>query len=73
MRTPETTASPSLRDVDETEDLRSEQEQRAAEEARRAREAKSEEETKAHQRRAQKSEYLREKLDERADAEREQG
>jgi hypothetical protein len=53
----------------DTEDLRSEQEQRAAEEARRAREAESEEETKAHERRAEKSEYLREKLDERAESE----
>jgi hypothetical protein len=59
--------------MDDTEDLRSEQEQRAAQEARRAREAESEEETKAHERRAEKSQYLREKLDERAESEREQG
>ena len=59
--------------MDDTEDLRSEQEQRAAQEARRAREAESEEETKAHERRAEKSEYLRKKLDERAESEREQG
>ena len=58
--------------MDDTEDLRSEQEQRAAEEARRAREAESEEETKAHERRAEKSDYLREKLEERAKSEREE-
>ena len=55
----------------ETEDLRSEQEQKKAEELRRAREAETEEDTKAHARRAEKSEYLREKLEERAKTERE--
>jgi hypothetical protein len=37
---------------------------------RRAREAESEEDTKTHERRAQKSDYLREKLEERAESER---
>ena len=42
-----------------------------AEEERRAREAGSEEDTKTHVRRAEKSEYLKEKLEERAKSERE--
>jgi hypothetical protein len=58
--------------VNETEDLRSEQERKKAEEARRAREAESEEDTKTHQRRAERSDYLREKLEERAESEREE-
>jgi hypothetical protein len=58
--------------VNETEDLRSEQERKRAEEARRAREAESEEDTKTHQRRAERSDYLREKLEERAESEREE-
>ena len=57
---------------DDTEDLRSEQERKKAEELRRAREAESEEDTKTHERRAQKSDYLREKLEERAESEREE-
>ena len=60
-----------LEHVDETEDLRSEQERKLAEEKRRAREAESEEDTKTHERRAEKSEYLREKLAERERSERE--
>jgi hypothetical protein len=55
--------------VGETEDLRSEQDRKREEEARRAREAESEDETKAHERRAEKSDYLRRKLDERAESE----
>jgi hypothetical protein len=39
---------------------------------RRAREAESEEDTKTHERRAEKSEYLRDKLEERAESEREE-
>jgi hypothetical protein len=54
----------------ETEDLRSEQERKRAEEERRAREADSEDDTKTHERRAEKSEYLRQKLEERERAER---
>ena len=57
---------------DDTEDLRSEQERKKAEEMRRAREAESEEDTKTHVRRAEKSEYLKEKLEERAESEREE-
>ena len=57
--------------MSDTEDLRSEQEQKKAEEERRAREAESEEDTKTHVRRAQKSEYLKEKLEERAESEQE--
>ena len=52
--------------MSDTEDLRSEQERKKAEEERRARESESEEDTKTHERRAEKSEYLREKLEERA-------
>jgi hypothetical protein len=56
--------------VSDTEDLRSEQERKQAEELRRAREAESEEDTKTHERRAEKSEYLREKLRDRERTER---
>jgi hypothetical protein len=55
----------------DSERLRSEQEQKKAEEERRAREAESEEDTKTHVRRAEKSEYLREKLEEQAESEQE--
>ena len=55
----------------DTEDLRSELERKKVEEERRAREAESEEDTKTHVRRAEKSEYLKEKLEERAESERE--
>ena len=54
---------------DGTEDLRTEQERKRAEEIRRAREAESEEDTKTHERRAEKSQYLREKLEEQAESE----
>jgi hypothetical protein len=57
-------------DKGDTDKLRAEQERREAEEGRRAREAQSEEDTKTHERRAEKSHYLREKLQERADSER---
>lgn len=57
--------------MSDTEDLRSEQERKKAEEIRRAREAESDEDTKTHARRAERSEYLKEKLDERAESERE--
>jgi hypothetical protein len=57
---------------DDTEDLRSEQERKKADEIRRAREADSEEDTKTHVRRAERSEYLKEKLEERAESEREE-
>jgi hypothetical protein len=56
--------------TDETEDLRSEQERKQADEERRARDADSEDDTKTHVRRAEKSEYLRKKLEERERAER---
>ena len=56
----------------DTDDLRSEQEQKKAEEQRLAREAPSEEDTKTHARRAEKSDYLREKLAEREASEREE-
>jgi hypothetical protein len=39
---------------------------------RRAQESDSEEDTKTHERRAEKSEYLREKLEERAESERDE-
>lgn len=54
----------------ETDNLRADQELKKAEEERRAREAETDEDTKTHVRRAQKSEYLREKLEERAQSER---
>ena len=57
--------------MSDTEDLRSEQEQKKAEEERLARDAPSEEDTKTHERRAEKSDYLREKLAERKASERE--
>jgi hypothetical protein len=53
-----------------TEELRLEQREREAHEKRRADEATDEHETAQHDRRATKAEYLRAKLDERAEAER---
>ncbi|MEA2450220.1 MAG: hypothetical protein QOG63_2152 [Thermoleophilaceae bacterium] len=53
-----------------TEELRLDQLQRELEEKRRADEAAGEQETAQHDRRAMKAEYLRAKLDERAQAER---
>jgi hypothetical protein len=61
-----------MADPSETEDLRSEQERKRAQEEHRARMAESEEDTKTHERRAEKSEYLREKLAEREASEREE-
>ena len=53
-----------------TEELRLEQLQRAREEKERADQAELEEDTAQQDRRAMKAEYLRAKLDERAEAER---
>ena len=53
-----------------TQELRTLQSQREAEERERAGQAISEEDTQTHQRRADKADYLRRKLAERADAER---
>jgi hypothetical protein len=53
----------------ETEELRVEQLQRAREEHDRAREAGQPAEERAHERRAERAAYLREKLDERAESE----
>jgi hypothetical protein len=54
-----------------TEELRIEQVKREVEERRRARAGASPEDTDQHERRASKAEYLREKLEQRARAERE--
>ena len=54
-----------------TEELRVEQLQREMEEKERAEESESEAETDTHDRRAMKAEYLRAKLEQRAEAERE--
>jgi hypothetical protein len=54
-----------------TEELRVEQLKRELTEKQRAEEADLESETDTHDRRATKAEYLRAKLDERAEAERE--
>jgi len=53
-----------------TQELRLEQEKREEEERRRAKEAETEDGTEQHGRRAEKAEYLREKLEERAESER---
>jgi hypothetical protein len=53
-----------------TEELRIAQLQRSAEEKQRAEEAEGEHDTAQHDRRATKAEYLRAKLEERAEAER---
>ena len=58
--------------MSEAEDLHSEQQRKKAEEMRRAREAGTDEDAKTHERRAEKSEYLEEKLEERERSEREQ-
>ena len=57
----------------ETQELSTDQLRREAIERERARHAEDETEQTAHARRADKAAYLREKLDERAQAEREQG
>ena len=54
-----------------TEELRVEQSSREAEERERARAADSPDETGQHERRAEKADYLRRKLEERSEAERE--
>jgi hypothetical protein len=54
-----------------TEELRLEQLQREAAEREQADESRDENETAQHERRAEKAHYLREKLEERAEAERE--
>ena len=53
-----------------TEELRQEQLRREADERRRAGASLEEDEAEQHERRADKAAYLREKLEERADAER---
>ena len=53
-----------------TEELRVEQLQREAEEKRRAEQADGEHDTAQHDRRAMKAEYLRAKLEQRAESER---
>lgn len=53
-----------------TEEMRIEQLKRAAKEKERAEEADLEHETDTHDRRAMKAEYLKAKLEERAEAER---
>lgn len=55
----------------ETRALRRAQKERELIERREAERAPAEDETQTHERRADKAEYLKEKLDERAEAERE--
>ncbi len=57
----------------ETEELRVRQAEREAKELREAAQAHTGEETEEHARRADKAGYLKEKLEERADAERKAG
>ncbi len=54
-----------------TEELKALQAQREESEAQRARTAPDEQETAQHQRRSDKARYLREKLEQRAESERE--
>jgi hypothetical protein len=54
-----------------TRELRARQERREAEERESARETDSEDATDQHERRAEKAEYLKKKLEERAASERE--
>ncbi len=54
---------------DETDELRVEQLQRQREERERAREADQPAEERAHERRAERADYLKRKLDERAESE----
>jgi hypothetical protein len=58
-------------DEPNTEELRSEQARKSAEETARARQSDTDNEADQHTRRAQKSKYLKEKLEERAESERE--
>lgn len=53
-----------------TEELRHLQQERERQERRQAEEAVDEEDTQTHRRRADKAEYLRRKLEERAESER---
>jgi hypothetical protein len=55
-----------------TEELRVEQAGREAEERERARATDSPDDTQQHERRAEKADYLRRKLEERSNAEREE-
>jgi hypothetical protein len=55
-------------DEEETERLRAEQRQRARREGELAQTTDQPDERRAHERRADKADYLREKLDEQADA-----
>jgi hypothetical protein len=57
----------------QTEELKLEQLRREVEEQRRASTAPDEDESAAHERRAEKARYLRQKLEERAKSERERG
>jgi hypothetical protein len=57
----------------ETEKLHSEQMQRESEELTRLDDSELPDEAKQHERRAEKSAYLRQKLEERAESEREDG
>jgi hypothetical protein len=59
-----------MSDEPTADELREEQGERAAHERAEQAEAASEDEARAHERRADKAEYLREKLDEREQAER---
>jgi hypothetical protein len=56
-----------------TEELHREQREREAAERRHAEDAASEDATDQHERRADKAEYLRQKLEERAESERSAG
>jgi hypothetical protein len=56
-----------------TQELRIRQDRRAAEEREQAGEAPTEEATEQHEARASKAEYLRQKLEQRAEAERRKG
>ena len=51
-----------------TEEMRAVQAERVAEERRRAAEAQEPEEVRTHERRAERADYLRSKLDEQADS-----
>ena len=57
---------------DDTEELRQLQSERVQAETEQARSSSDEQEAAQHERRADKARYLREKLEERADSEREQ-
>lgn len=65
--------SPAARESPEPEELAAEQAQRAKHEADAARGSQDEEEAAAHRRRAEKAGYLRDKLDEQAEADEQAG